>query len=128
MITSVIFIIVGLIIISFIKKFDLIIVYGWLFILILFLLQFYSSLEFFHNNFLFDGVSLNLIILSVWISFLMIISSYKIKIVGEGFVSFSYLIVLLLIILLVTFLVCDLISFYFFFEASLIPTLIIIIG
>jgi len=35
---------------------------------------------------------------------------------------------MLLLILMITFLVSDLIRFYFFFEASLIPTLLIIIG
>lgn len=58
----------------------------------------------------------------------MIIRSSNVIKIGEGFYKFLYLIFGLIFILVITFLVNDLVMFYFFFEASLIPTLIIIIG
>jgi len=44
------------------------------------------------------------------------------------FFEFRLFVVLLRLVLLVTFFVRDLFSFYFFFEVSILPTVIIIIG
>lgn len=107
---------------------DLFLVYLVSFAVMFMISLLYLGLEYYHFNFLIDGISLNLILLRIWITFLIIIRRYKVKRNGEGFNKFSYYVIILLFILMITFLVRDLIRFYFFFEASLIPTLLIIIG
>ena len=128
MITGLILLFLGLLLFSLFKKFDLFAVYLWLFICVLLISCLYSRIEVFHRGFLLDGISLNLIVLSAWVSSLIILRSYKIIKYYEKFIVFKGLILGLLSVLLITFLVVDLINFYFFFEASLIPTLIIIMG
>nr|YP_010526994.1 NADH dehydrogenase subunit 4 [Marumba sperchius]UXR12331.1 NADH dehydrogenase subunit 4 [Marumba sperchius] len=75
-----------------------------------------------------DLISYGLILLSIWICSLMIMSSenlYKMK----YYVNFFLLNILLLLILLyLTFSVMNLFLFYLFFEGSLIPTLMLIVG
>nr|YP_010526955.1 NADH dehydrogenase subunit 4 [Marumba gaschkewitschii]QVT10989.1 NADH dehydrogenase subunit 4 [Marumba gaschkewitschii]UXR12292.1 NADH dehydrogenase subunit 4 [Marumba gaschkewitschii] len=75
-----------------------------------------------------DLISFGLILLSIWICTLMIMSSenlYKVK----YYVNFFLLnILLLLILLFMTFSVMNLFLFYLFFEGSLIPTLMLIVG
>jgi len=85
---------------------------------------------FFYADSLFysDGLSINLAILSVWVSVLMLVRSYGIIKFNEGRLIFFLLVWLLILILVVTFFIQDLLYFYFFFECSLIPTLIIIVG
>nr|YP_009743987.1 NADH dehydrogenase subunit 4 [Adhemarius dariensis]QIE12751.1 NADH dehydrogenase subunit 4 [Adhemarius dariensis] len=75
-----------------------------------------------------DMISFGLILLSIWICCLMIMSS-------ESLFKFNYYvnffllnILILLILLYLTFSVMNLFLFYFFFEGSLIPTLLLIIG
>nr|AWV83375.1 NADH dehydrogenase subunit 4 [Tanna japonensis] len=70
-----------------------------------------------------DNISFGLIILSIWITFLMIISSnmYNNK-------TFLLLLLLLMMFLIMAFSSSSLIMFYIFFESSLIPTIIIIMG
>nr|YP_009988049.1 NADH dehydrogenase subunit 4 [Doleschallia melana]QNL34353.1 NADH dehydrogenase subunit 4 [Doleschallia melana] len=75
-----------------------------------------------------DLISYGLILLSIWISSLMIMASeslYKSKFY-ENF--FLLNIILLLVMLYLTFSVMNLFLFYLFFEGSLIPTLMLIIG
>nr|YP_010417448.1 NADH dehydrogenase subunit 4 [Junonia adulatrix]USF17503.1 NADH dehydrogenase subunit 4 [Junonia adulatrix] len=75
-----------------------------------------------------DLMSYGLILLSIWISSLMIMASenlYKMKFYDNFFLLN---IVLLLIMLYMTFSVMNLFMFYLFFEGSLIPTLMLIIG
>nr|YP_009743805.1 NADH dehydrogenase subunit 4 [Ambulyx dohertyi]QIE12556.1 NADH dehydrogenase subunit 4 [Ambulyx dohertyi] len=75
-----------------------------------------------------DLISFGLILLSIWICCLMIMSSenlFKVK----YYINFFLLNVLFLLILLfLTFSVMNLFMFYMFFEGSLIPTLLLIIG
>nr|AWV83232.1 NADH dehydrogenase subunit 4 [Graptopsaltria bimaculata] len=71
-----------------------------------------------------DYISFGLIILSIWISFLMIVSGIKYK----KNKMFSFMVLLLMMFLLLSFSSSSLIMFYMFFEASLIPTMIIIMG
>jgi len=78
--------------------------------------------------FFLDNVRINLRILSCWISMLIVFSSFKIFKVSEFFFEFRLFVVLLRLVLLVTFFIRDLFSFYFFFEVSILPTVIIIIG
>nr|QGX06854.1 NADH dehydrogenase subunit 4 [Ypthima motschulskyi] len=76
----------------------------------------------------YDMISYGLILLSIWISFLMIMASESLK--KNKFYENLFLmnIMLLLILLYLTFSIMNLFLFYLFFEASLIPTLMLIIG
>lgn len=58
----------------------------------------------------------------------MLLASYRIYVNSEKRSLFCLLVVGLIFILLVTFTVKEFLYFYFFFEASLIPTLLIIMG
>nr|QFX74486.1 NADH dehydrogenase subunit 4 [Cryptopygus antarcticus travei] len=75
-----------------------------------------------------DSMSSSLVILSIWVSLLMIFSSYSILMGGEDKKLFMFLVMLLMGVLMVTFFLGDYLLFYFFFEVSLIPTLLIIMG
>lgn len=109
----------------------------WWFILILvmvgliFLILEVPSIEKFHYYFRewgIDFIGFSLIILSYWIRILIIISRRTI-IKYEYFKEyFLWLVLFLLFILIICFISINLIFFYFFFEVSLIPTLLIIIG
>nr|YP_009184029.1 NADH dehydrogenase subunit 4 [Pyrinioides aurea]ALN96958.1 NADH dehydrogenase subunit 4 [Pyrinioides aurea] len=75
-----------------------------------------------------DIISFSLILLSIWICSLMIMSSenlFKIKFYDN---IFLLNIIFMLIMLFLTFSVMNLFMFYLYFEASLIPTLFLIIG
>nr|WDE75930.1 NADH dehydrogenase subunit 4 [Parnassius cephalus]WDV10710.1 NADH dehydrogenase subunit 4 [Parnassius cephalus] len=75
-----------------------------------------------------DLISFGLILLSIWICMLMIMASeslYK----SNFYINFFLLnIIILLIMLYMTFSMLNLFMFYLFFEGSLIPTLMLIIG
>nr|YP_001542586.1 NADH dehydrogenase subunit 4 [Pyrophorus divergens]ABN11498.1 NADH dehydrogenase subunit 4 [Pyrophorus divergens] len=75
-----------------------------------------------------DYISYLLILLSIWICGLMVMASEKIN--KEKFFSGFFLVVMvaLLFSLFVTFSSLNLFIFYLFFEVSLIPTLILILG
>nr|YP_009441911.1 NADH dehydrogenase subunit 4 [Trypodendron domesticum]AOY40119.1 NADH dehydrogenase subunit 4 [Trypodendron domesticum] len=75
-----------------------------------------------------DLLSYILIGLSIWICFLMILASenlYKEKFYFKYFLLVMYI---LLLSLILTFSSLNMFIFYFFFEVSLIPTLILIVG
>nr|YP_009537891.1 NADH dehydrogenase subunit 4 [Limenitis camilla]AYN60608.1 NADH dehydrogenase subunit 4 [Limenitis camilla] len=75
-----------------------------------------------------DMISYGLILLSVWISSLMIMASEMLH--KNNFYSNLFLcnIIFLMLMLYLTFSVMNLFLFYLFFESSLIPTLMLIIG
>nr|YP_009924716.1 NADH dehydrogenase subunit 4 [Araschnia levana]QNH68853.1 NADH dehydrogenase subunit 4 [Araschnia levana] len=75
-----------------------------------------------------DLISYGLILLSIWISSLMIMASENL--LKKKFYEKYFLmnILLLLIMLYLTFSIMNLFMFYLFFEGSLIPTLMLIIG
>nr|YP_009050422.1 NADH dehydrogenase subunit 4 [Lobocla bifasciata]AIC37417.1 NADH dehydrogenase subunit 4 [Lobocla bifasciata] len=75
-----------------------------------------------------DMISFGLILLSIWICSLMIMASEKLK-KNNFFLTFFLLnILFLLLMLYMTFSSMNLFMFYLFFEGSLIPTLMLIIG
>nr|YP_010502857.1 NADH dehydrogenase subunit 4 [Parasphendale agrionina]UXD78621.1 NADH dehydrogenase subunit 4 [Parasphendale agrionina] len=76
----------------------------------------------------YDFLSYGLVMLSFWICILMILASYSV--VQHKFYNnlFLFMILLLLLMLYCTFCSLNIISFYFFFESSLIPTLFLIFG
>nr|YP_026125.1 NADH dehydrogenase subunit 4 [Philaenus spumarius]AAT39439.1 NADH dehydrogenase subunit 4 [Philaenus spumarius] len=75
-----------------------------------------------------DLISLGFIILSIWISCLMVMASFMIKKNNNYPGSFILLVNLLMFFLIVSFSTNNYLLFYFFFESSLVPTLILIFG
>uniref|UniRef100_A0AAN0N6J6 NADH-ubiquinone oxidoreductase chain 4 n=1 Tax=Teucriogethes sp. TaxID=3123426 RepID=A0AAN0N6J6_9CUCU len=75
-----------------------------------------------------DMLSYFLILLSLWICSLMILASEKIFKLNNYSYLFLFMMVMLLMSLFLTFSSLNLFIFYLFFEVSLIPTLILIIG
>jgi len=76
-----------------------------------------------------DSISSLLISLTLWISLIMMLASQaRVKISKNKEKLFSNFLVLLTLILIIAFTISSIIHFYFFFEASLIPTLILILG
>lgn len=76
-----------------------------------------------------DGLSSSLVVLTWWISMLMVVASQRgVKVKNNKFSMFRGCVCILNIILVITFFSCDIVWFYVFFEASLIPTLILILG
>nr|YP_009353179.1 NADH dehydrogenase subunit 4 [Rhombodera brachynota]AOY36159.1 NADH dehydrogenase subunit 4 [Rhombodera brachynota] len=76
----------------------------------------------------YDYLSYGLVMLSFWICVLMITASYSV--IRYKFYNnlFLFMILMLLFMLYCTFCSLNMISFYFFFEGSLIPTLFLIFG
>nr|YP_010989203.1 NADH dehydrogenase subunit 4 [Asura unipuncta]WOS95366.1 NADH dehydrogenase subunit 4 [Asura unipuncta] len=75
-----------------------------------------------------DILSYGLILLSVWITILMIMASENLLKKNFYVNFFLFNIIFLLIMLYLTFSVMNMFMFYLFFEGSLIPTLMLIIG
>nr|ALO76306.1 NADH deshydrogenase subunit 4 [Rhagium mordax] len=75
-----------------------------------------------------DLLSFTLILLSFWICSLMILASEKLLKLNNFFNLFLMTMIFLMISLYLTFSSLNLFIFYLFFEISLIPTLILIIG
>nr|YP_009253537.1 NADH dehydrogenase subunit 4 [Pyrgus maculatus]AKJ83281.1 NADH dehydrogenase subunit 4 [Pyrgus maculatus] len=75
-----------------------------------------------------DMVSYGLILLSIWICSLMLMASEKLNKYNFYVNFFLFNVIFLLIMLYMTFSVMNLFMFYLFFEGSLIPTLMLIIG
>nr|QUB07041.1 NADH dehydrogenase subunit 4 [Thlaspida biramosa] len=88
-------------------------------------LNYYSLIS---GSFGIDGLSYYLIVLSIWISSLMFMASWKFYYDYNYCNIFSFVILLLLLSLLITFSSMNLFLFYIFFEVSLIPLLLLIIG
>nr|YP_010958797.1 NADH dehydrogenase subunit 4 [Demobotys pervulgalis]WNB40545.1 NADH dehydrogenase subunit 4 [Demobotys pervulgalis] len=85
----------------------------------------YCNLSYFYSC---DILSYGLILLSIWICILMIMASENLKKNNFYLNFFIFNLVFLLIMLYLTFSVMNLFMFYLFFEGSLIPTLMLIIG
>nr|QIV24726.1 NADH dehydrogenase subunit 4 [Howea angulata] len=108
----------------------------WLVQFFFFILTFFFMLNF-SFNFIFmklsflgglDLLSFSLILLSFWICSLMIMASEKIFKLNNYSNLFLLVMVFLMISLYMTFFSINFFIFYLFFEISLIPTLILIIG
>nr|QTT61169.1 NADH dehydrogenase subunit 4 [Tritia sp. e LAG-2017] len=82
------------------------------------------------NSFLsFDSMSSILVSLTLWISLMMMLASQNsVKISKNNYFLFSTFVLVLNLILVTTFLSSSILVFYFLFEASLIPTLLLILG
>nr|YP_010708604.1 NADH dehydrogenase subunit 4 [Silvatares holzenthali]WCR50264.1 NADH dehydrogenase subunit 4 [Silvatares holzenthali] len=93
----------------------------------------FSYISMFHFSFVgywfgVDLVSYFLIFLSIWISGLMFMASFKIKLGNNYSGIFGMNVLFLLIMLICTFSTMNLFMFYLFFESSLIPILFLILG
>nr|QGU84915.1 NADH dehydrogenase subunit 4 [Gibbovalva kobusi] len=88
-------------------------------------LNLYSNLSYMMSV---DLLSFGLILLSMWICNLMIMSSENLYKLNLYINFFMFNIFLLMIMLYLTFSVMNMFLFYLFFEGSLIPTLMLIIG
>nr|YP_010403117.1 NADH dehydrogenase subunit 4 [Thaumatotibia leucotreta]UQW19938.1 NADH dehydrogenase subunit 4 [Thaumatotibia leucotreta] len=103
----------------------------FLFIMMFLFMNLTMSLYSFNNlSYMFgcDMISFGLILLSIWICGLMLMASenlFKLKFYVNFFL---FNIIFLLIMLYLTFSVMNLFMFYLFFEGSLIPTLLLIMG
>nr|ASY98096.1 NADH dehydrogenase subunit 4 [Blepharopsis mendica] len=76
----------------------------------------------------YDYLSYGLVMLSFWICVLMILASYSVIRYEFYDKLFMFMILVLLLMLYCTFCSLNIISFYLFFEGSLIPTLFLIFG
>nr|AST14973.1 NADH dehydrogenase subunit 4 [Galeruca sp. EMHAU-15083109] len=114
---------------SFLMRFWLV---QWMMFIMSFIFMFmYSSHLFMYNMSYFMGLdilSYTLILLSFWICSLMILASSKIFHQNNYYNLFLIVIIFLLISLYLTFSSLNMFLFYLFFEISLIPTLMLIIG
>nr|AVN68263.1 NADH dehydrogenase subunit 4 [Panesthia sp. Salganea] len=96
--------------------------------LFLFMIPYYFCWNGLGYLFGFDYISYGLILLSIWISVLMVMASesvYRYKYFDSFFL---FMIITLLLMLTCTFGSMGMFSFYLFFEGSLIPTLFLILG
>nr|AOY39780.1 NADH dehydrogenase subunit 4 [Xyleborinus saxesenii] len=124
-----IFMLVCLIFISFFVSFWFSVFCGFI-LSFLFFLKVSFSCEFLGVSFSFgmDLLSFTLVGLSIWICCLMLLASGEISINKIYMKSFVFVVLILLLSLIITFMSMNLFVFYLFFEVSLIPTLILIIG
>nr|YP_002265518.1 NADH dehydrogenase subunit 4 [Sphaerius sp. BT0074]ACF35090.1 NADH dehydrogenase subunit 4 [Sphaerius sp. BT0074] len=104
----------------------------FLFFLMSFIFMFMGSFNFMFKNISYflgcDLLSFGLILLSFWICSLMLMASDSIYKTNYYCNFFMFIILLLLLFLVLTFSSMNLFMFYVFFEMSLIPTLILIMG
>lgn len=75
-----------------------------------------------------DLLSWGLILLTLWVSALIILASQRVITSNSQKYLFNFLVVVLGTLLIITFRTLNLFIFYLYFEASLIPTLLLIIG
>nr|AML26507.1 NADH dehydrogenase subunit 4 [Staphylinidae sp. BMNH 1274665] len=91
-------------------------------------IKFSYSVENLSYGFMSDLLSYIMILLSLWICSLMLLASAKIYFYNNYYYLFLLMLLMLLISLVITFSTSNLFVLYLFFEMSLIPTLILIIG
>ena len=75
-----------------------------------------------------DTIRSSLIILTFWVSSLIILSRQIFLILKKSPQSFRFIVIILIFILIITFSVNNLLQFYILFESSLIPTLLLVLG
>nr|YP_009642767.1 NADH dehydrogenase subunit 4 [Aiolocaria hexaspilota]QCO91575.1 NADH dehydrogenase subunit 4 [Aiolocaria hexaspilota] len=102
-------------------------------ILVLISVFFFSKISFLNYSYIsfflgFDFLSYFLVMLSLWITFLMFMASEKIFKLNDYSELLSLMMLILLFFLILTFISMNMFMFYMFFEASLIPILVMIMG
>nr|ADL59783.2 NADH dehydrogenase subunit 4 [Meloidae sp. MT-2010] len=103
---------------------------SWVLITFIYMLNYSFNYMYMYLSYSFgvDLLSYLMILLSFWICLLMIMGSYKIYSSFYWSELFIVLLIFLMISLYMTFSSLNLFMFYIFFEVSLIPTLMLIIG
>ena len=123
---KIIFLVTGLIFISLTKEFISYFIYlvflrlSWLII--------YNSRVISYSFFCSDVLGWFIIFLTFWIIILILLSSHGYKITNYFFQKFCFVLIIILLLLFFTFSSRDLLSFYIFFEGSLIPIYLLIVG
>nr|YP_010701000.1 NADH dehydrogenase subunit 4 [Anopheles kunmingensis]WCI21215.1 NADH dehydrogenase subunit 4 [Anopheles kunmingensis] len=115
---------------SFLKNFywmvqNLIFLLTFLFMINLSSLNYFNYISYYFGL---DMISYGLILLSFWICGLMLMASEKVFTYNNYEKLFVFMILFLLLMLVLTFSSMSVFMFYLFFEASLIPTLFLILG
>jgi len=103
---------------------------AWVFVLFCLLINASGLTDFLilTNDFWVDTISFRLVVLRLWVTIIILFSRERIY-VRKNFVIYFFLMVrLLLLFLVLAFIRINILTFYFFFEVSLIPTLLIILG
>nr|YP_008758260.1 NADH dehydrogenase subunit 4 [Notochthamalus scabrosus]AGX31634.1 NADH dehydrogenase subunit 4 [Notochthamalus scabrosus] len=75
-----------------------------------------------------DVLSWSLILLTFWIIMLMLLASHMYKVTNYFYQKFLFVLMTMMMLLFLTFSTLDLLSFYIFFEGSLIPIYLLIVG
>nr|YP_010490378.1 NADH dehydrogenase subunit 4 [Calantica studeri]UWM12864.1 NADH dehydrogenase subunit 4 [Calantica studeri] len=88
----------------------------------------YSNFTVSYSFFGVDILSWFLVLLTLWIIMVMFVSSQVYKIENFFFEKFSFVMSLMVLMLFLTFSSYNLLSFYIFFEGSLIPIYLLIVG
>nr|WAX39763.1 dehydrogenase subunit 4 [Conophyma sp.] len=88
----------------------------------------YSDLNMISYFFGVDYFSFSLILLSFWVCSLMITASGSVYLSSYHSNFFIFMVLILMVMLYCSFASLSLLSFYIFFEASLVPTLLLILG
>nr|QUB07080.1 NADH dehydrogenase subunit 4 [Cryptocephalus flavolimbatus] len=105
---------------------------GFMLFILSFLFMLYMNNSWMFNNicyvFGYDLLSFLMVNLSMWICVLMILASAKLLKFNFYPGMFSMVVIILLLSLMITFVSMNMFMFYLFFEISLIPTLLLIIG
>lgn len=99
-----------------------------LFFLFIGTISLFEEIKFFGFNVFRDTLSFRLCGLTLWLGVLMFISRNMFIKLRVSRVMFSFLLMVLVLVLIISFLTRNYLIFYFFFEISLIPTLLIIMG
>nr|UXX50298.1 NADH dehydrogenase subunit 4 [Haemaphysalis yeni] len=89
-------------------------------------LTYFSSINMISSFFGIDLMSFMLILLTIWISFLMLLASTSGKVSENK--NFVFYLTLMMFLLIICFSVLNLLFFYFFFESVLFPIVMIIFG
>jgi len=93
--------------------------------------MFSSNITFYTNRLItsYESISNALIILTLWISLIMVLASQtRIKSSLNSPDSFIFFLICLNLVLVLAFYITRVVWFYFFFEVSLVPTLLLILG
>nr|YP_006303252.1 NADH dehydrogenase subunit 4 [Zygeupolia rubens]ADZ05379.1 NADH dehydrogenase subunit 4 [Zygeupolia rubens] len=110
--------------------------YKWYFVIAFLFLYSFLGLFFFYNFgwweadlwFVFDVVSVALVVLSLWLGGLMLMANWSVYLKKVSAFSFVFLVVLLVLVLVLAFFVGSFMQYYVLFELSLIPTFMLILG
>nr|QNV11608.1 NADH dehydrogenase subunit 4 [Potamophylax cingulatus] len=125
-----IFMSLSVVILCFMKNVFWMVQYMLYFMMLLLILMPVSGYLTFNLSYIFscDIISYFLILLSVWVSGLMIMASFSVNLKNFHVSLFIFNISFLLFMLICTFSTLNLFMFYLFFEGSLVPVLLLILG